>query len=116
MRFIHVELRVKSEKAALYEETFEELKKLVRENEPGCRLFELARDADEPHLYHVLEAYDDLAAIEDHAATDYYLRTADVFVECIEGGHMEEIQRRGLKGREMYSVINNIDFMRLDTL
>jgi autoinducer 2-degrading protein len=116
MRFIHVTLTVKPEKATLYEQTFNELQKLVVEHEPGCRLFEVCRDPTQPFTYHVLEAYADQSAVAAHTATDYYMRTAEIFVECLAGDHMEEIRQRKLTGLAMYSVVKNLQFQRLETL
>jgi quinol monooxygenase YgiN len=116
MRFVHVTLTVKPEKAALYEQTFRELKAQVAQFEPGCRLFELCRDPAKPFVYHVLEAYIDQDAVAAHTATAYYLETAAIFVECLAGDHMEEIRKRKLTGLAMYSVVNNLQFERLETL
>lgn len=116
MRFVHVTLRVKPEKVALYESTFFRLQDLVRKHEPACQLFEFCRDEEEPLTYHVLEAYDDEAAVEAHVVTPYYAETAKIFVTCLQGDHMKEIEARGLNGRAMYSVVNNIDFQRLVTI
>ena len=116
MRFIHVTLRIRPDKAETYESTFFELQRLVRENEPGCRMFELCKDPDEPFAYHVLEAYDDQDAVDAHAGTEYYSRTANIFIACLAGDHMETIKAKGLTGRYMYSVVENIQFERLDSI
>ena len=116
MKFVHVTLTVKPEKAALYEQTFRELKDQVYRLEPGCKFFELCRDPVELSAYHVLEAYADQDAVAAHAATAYYRETAAIFVECLAGNHMEEIRKRGLTGLAMYSVVKNLDFQRFETL
>lgn len=113
MRIIHVTLRVKPEKVGLYEHTFNELKDKVRQYEPGCALLEACKDPDDPHTYHVIEAYTDEHAVEEHVKTPYYKTTADIFVQCLQGDHMKEIEERNLQGREMYGVIKSIDFQRL---
>lgn len=116
MLFTHASLRVRPDRAKLYEETFAQLKELVQANEPGCRFFELARDEADPAIYHVLEAYRDADAVEEHVSKDYYFDTADVFVTCIEGDHLDEIKKRGLKGRDMYSAVDGLKFQRFITL
>jgi quinol monooxygenase YgiN len=116
MRFVHVTLTVKPEKAELYEQTFRELKEQVRQFEPGCTFFELCRDPAQPLAYHVLEAYQDQDAVAAHTATAYYLQTAAIFVECLAGDHMIEIRKRKLTGLAMYSVVNNLHFERFETL
>jgi quinol monooxygenase YgiN len=42
--------------------------------EPGCRLFEVARDAADPALFLLYETYDDHAAYAAHRATAHYAR------------------------------------------
>lgn len=115
MRFVHAILRVKPEKADLYERTFKELQDLVQKHEPGTLLFEAAKDPEVPNGYRVFEAYKDMKAVDDHTATDYYKRTAAVFVECLEGDHMEQIRARGLTGRAMYQLITSVKLERFDT-
>ena len=116
MTFIHVSLRIKPDKAELYEKIFREFRAQILKNEPGCPVFELCRDPEEPHAYHVFEAYADAEAIKAHTDSHYYKAATQLFVECIEGDHMEEINRRGLSGREVYKVIKNIKFERFETL
>lgn len=99
-----------------YERTFRELRAQVLQNEPGCPVFELCRDLAEPYLYHILEAYTDAAAIKAHVDTEYYKAAIEFFVECIEGDHMQEIQRRGLSGPAMLSAVKNIKFERFESL
>ena len=116
MRFIHVTLHVKPDMVPLYESTFFRLQDEVRKHEPGCRMLEFCRDPSDPLTYHVLEAYDDEAAVEAHVTTDYYLETADIFIRCLQGDHMKEIEARGLSGRAMYALVDNIDFQRMETI
>ena len=108
MKFIHAILRVKPEKAELYEKTFREFRAKVLENEPGVPVFELCKDAEVPYGYRCFEGYKDLDAIQTHVAKDYYHAAARIFVECLEGDHMEEIVRRGLTGREMYALVRSV--------
>jgi quinol monooxygenase YgiN len=116
VKFTHVSLRIKPEMAERYEHTFRELRAQVLQNEPGCRVFELCRDPAVPYVYHILEAYADAEAIKAHVDTDYYKAAIEFFVECIEGDHMQEIQRHGLSGREMLSAVKNIKFERFESL
>ncbi len=116
MKFIHVSLTVKSEKAEFYEHTFGALRRLVLANEPGCRVFELCRDPETPDAYHVFEAYDGDEAIRAHGAAPYYEPHARLFLECVKGDHMAEIERRGLTGRAMFEVVQNIKFERYESL
>lgn len=96
MIMIEAIVQVKPEKAALYEKAFLDLRALVHEKEPGTPFFELCKDLDDQCTYHVFEAYTDDAARAAHAATDYYLEAANIFLDCIAGDHMAEAARRGL--------------------
>ncbi len=116
MRFVHAIVRLKPEQVALYAKVCMELRGLVLENEPGCPIFELAPDPQDPNVYHVFEAYKDMAAIQAHIAKDYYKRTARILVECMEGDHMVEIDRQGLTGNAMYGLINSVTMNRYETL
>jgi (4S)-4-hydroxy-5-phosphonooxypentane-2,3-dione isomerase len=116
MRFTKVTLRVKADRTRHYEETFRRLRDRVLREEPGCKLFELCRDAEMPRTYHVLEAYIDDEAVAAHKATEYYEETARIFVECIEGDHMQQIKERNLQGFDMYSVVKGIEFERFSTI
>ncbi len=116
MIFVHAIVRVKPEKTALYEEAFRALRARTLANEPGCPVFEAAVNPSDPCEYRVFEAYEDEDAIAQHISTDYYAPAAATFVECMEGDHMEEIERRGLTGRAMYDVIKSVKMERFETL
>lgn len=116
MRITKVTLRVKPEKARLYEETFLKLRDRVLREEDGCAFFELCRDARDSQTYHVIEAYADETAVAQHVATSYYKETARIFVECLEGDHLAEIEARGLEGMAMYQAVKNMEFERLETI
>ena len=42
--------------------------------EPGCRLYQAHRSADDPRDFFIYEQYDDEAAFEAHAQTDHVER------------------------------------------
>jgi quinol monooxygenase YgiN len=116
VKFTHATLRVRPDQVQRYEETFRELRATTLANEAGCLFLEACRDPADAGTYHVFEAYADAAAVKAHTETSYYARTADIFVECIDGEHMREIRARGLTGFAMYSVIENIGFERFETI
>jgi quinol monooxygenase YgiN len=116
MRIIEATLRVKPEKAAFYEKTFKEYLEKVRANEPGTILLEVCRDPAVPNGYRVFEVYKDLEAVEIHATAAYYKEAAAVFIECLEGDHMQEIRRRGLTGRDIYPLVKTLKLERFDTI
>lgn len=43
-------------------------------DEPGCRLFDVCRPADDPGLFVLYEIYDDDAAVRAHLAAPHFLR------------------------------------------
>lgn len=49
------------------------------EREPGCRHFDICRDAGAPDTIVLYEIYDDAAAFDHHLASDHY-RTFDATV------------------------------------
>jgi len=65
-------LQVQPDKVAAFEAIFARLAARVRAEEPGALLYQLTRSRTEPLTYKVLELYADQAAVEAHAATDYY--------------------------------------------
>lgn len=116
MKITKVRLKIRPEMRQRYEETFLRLRELVLAEEPGCSLFELCRDADSADTYHVFEAYIDDDAVDAHVSTPYYKDTARVFVECLQGDHMPEIEAQNLEGRAMYQVVKGMGFERHETL
>ena len=40
--------------------------------EPGCRLYQPYRDPAEPQIVHIVEIYDDEAALEAHGASAHF--------------------------------------------
>lgn len=116
MKITKVRLKIRPEMRQRYEETFMRLRERVLAEEPGCTLFELCRDPDSDDIYHVFEAYADDAAVEAHVTTPYYKETARVFVACLQGDHMPEIEARNLEGRAMYQVVKGMGFERHETL
>ena len=45
----------------------------VRALEPGNRRFEICRSAEKANLFWLVEAYDDMAALEYHRSTPHFL-------------------------------------------
>lgn len=54
----------------------------ARTKEPGCRRFEISRSVDQPNFFTLVEAYDDLAALEAHRQTPHFL----LFRQRADGG------------------------------
>lgn len=67
-----VEFRIKPEHIAAFDVAIAENARLSRETEPGCKQFDVCRDAAEPALFYLYELYDDEAAIQAHLASAHY--------------------------------------------
>jgi (4S)-4-hydroxy-5-phosphonooxypentane-2,3-dione isomerase len=72
MQALVVEFRIKPEFVRDFEAAIEENARLSRETEPGCRQFDVCRDAAEPALFFLYELYDDEAAIQAHLETAHF--------------------------------------------
>jgi quinol monooxygenase YgiN len=44
--------------------------------EPGCRMYQVHRSSVDPRRFFLYEQYDDMAALEAHRATPYFLEHA----------------------------------------
>jgi quinol monooxygenase YgiN len=52
--------------------------------EPGCRRFDVVRQAANPYHYLFYELYDDDAAFAAHRATPHFARWRETAAECLE--------------------------------
>ena len=69
-----VEFRIKPDHVAAFDVAIAENARLSRETEPGCKQFDICRDAAEPALFYLYELYDDEAAIQAHLASAHFTR------------------------------------------
>jgi quinol monooxygenase YgiN len=63
-------MKVQAGKEAEFEKVFLALAKEVRAKEPGNHLYTLTKDSD--GAYHVLEIYEDQAALDAHGKTEHF--------------------------------------------
>ena len=73
----------------------QEMAPLVRQHEPGCKLYQANRSRDDADEFLLVEHYVDEAAIEAHRATLH-------FQQIIEGRVVPLLERRE---REMYELV-----------
>ncbi|WP_119165959.1 putative quinol monooxygenase [Algihabitans albus] len=72
MYCVTVEFKVRPEDSVSF------LARMVRQaadslsNEPGCHIFDVWTSAERPHSVFLYEIYNDLAAFEDHVASDHF--------------------------------------------
>ena len=78
-------IKVKEGKEGLFEETFINLSKEVRENEKGNIFYQISKDRDEPLTYIVMEHYIDQESVDLHGKSDNFRAAGPILGECIEG-------------------------------
>lgn len=67
---ITLEFKVKEGKGKEWEAAFGPFLEASRK-EPGCMVFQMVQDADNPDTYFVYEQYKSVAALEEHVKQDY---------------------------------------------
>jgi (4S)-4-hydroxy-5-phosphonooxypentane-2,3-dione isomerase len=72
MQALVVEFRIRPEFIAAFEAAIAENARLSRDTEPGCRQFDVCRDAADAALFFLYELYDDEAAIQAHLETAHF--------------------------------------------
>ena len=78
-------IKVKEGKEGLFEETFINLSKEVREKEKGNIYYQISKDRDEPLTYIVMEHYIDQESVDLHGKSDHFRAAGPKLGECIEG-------------------------------
>lgn len=63
---------VKEGMNAAFEAASLDLVAKVHANEPGTKLYQMARDPKNPAIYKMLELYADMDAFKHHGSTDYF--------------------------------------------
>ncbi|MDO7842216.1 putative quinol monooxygenase [Sphingomonas immobilis] len=63
---------VPEDKAEAFEAIAGELVAATNANEPGVKLYTLARDKKDPTQYRMMELYEDQAAVDTHMASDWF--------------------------------------------
>ncbi|MEO8278991.1 MAG: putative quinol monooxygenase [Ideonella sp.] len=69
-----VEFRIKPDFIDAFAEAIVDNAKASRENEPGCRQFDVCRDTADSALFFLYELYDDEASIEAHLRSPHFLQ------------------------------------------
>ena len=78
-------IKVKEGKEGLFEETFINLSKEVREKEKGNIFYQISKDRDEPLTYIVMEHYINQESVDLHGKSDHFRAAGPKLGECIEG-------------------------------
>ena len=74
MYVVIVDFRIKPERLAAFMPAMLENARFSRENEPGCRIFDVCVDPKEKTSVFLYEVYDDRAAFDAHLATAHFMR------------------------------------------
>ncbi|WGF87575.1 putative quinol monooxygenase [Marinivivus vitaminiproducens] len=69
---IHVDFAIKPEGRERFRELIVENATRSREDEPGCRQFDVTQDPKNPNRIVLYEVYDDRAAFDAHVASSHY--------------------------------------------
>ena len=78
-------IKVKEGKEGLFEETFINLSKEVRENEKGNIFYQVARDRENSLKYLILEKFLDLDSIKEHSRSKHVAEARKLFKDCFDG-------------------------------
>ena len=78
-------IKVKEGKEGLFEETFINLSKEVRENEKGNIFYQVARDRENSLKYLILEKFVDLDSIKEHSRSKHVAEARKLFKDCFDG-------------------------------
>lgn len=80
---IFATLSVKPGKA---DEALAELKKMLEPSraEPGCQRYEIYRAAQDGHILHMLETFDDHGAMEAHSQSAYFRQMVEKITPLLE--------------------------------
>jgi quinol monooxygenase YgiN len=63
------------------------------EREPGCRQFDVCRDAHDPALFFLYELYDDEAAIQAHLQSAHFLQMDAATAAWVEAKVVRKLRR-----------------------
>jgi len=74
MYIVTVEFTIHPERMAAFMPLMVDNARASREQEPGCRQFDVCLDPAAPNLVYLYEVYDDRAAFDAHLATAHFKR------------------------------------------
>ena len=78
-------IKVKEGKEGLFEETFINLSKEVREKEKGNIFYQVARDRENSLKYLILEKFVDIDSIKEHSRSKHVAEARKLFKDCFDG-------------------------------
>ena len=84
-------LKVKKGKEELFEKTFIELSKDVREREKGNIFYQISKDREIENTYIVMEQYTDQESVDAHGRSEHFKMAGVKLAECLEGAPVIKI-------------------------
>lgn len=98
MQALLVEFHVKPEFVRDFEAAIEANASASLELEPGCRQFDVCRDAGDPSLFVLYELYDDEDAIQSHLGSEHFLQMNAATVSWVAAKRVRRLQRTHPRG------------------
>jgi quinol monooxygenase YgiN len=93
MLAVVVEFRIKPAHVAAFHEAIVANARESLNTEPGCRQFDVCRDAADPTLFFLYELYDDDAAFEAHLQAPHFLRMNAHTADAVLSKSVRRLQR-----------------------
>jgi (4S)-4-hydroxy-5-phosphonooxypentane-2,3-dione isomerase len=93
MQAVVVEFRIKREHVEGFATAIADNARTSRETEPGCRQFDVCRDAADPALFFLYELYDDEAAFQAHLRTAHFVAMDLTTAAWVEAKSIRKLRR-----------------------
>lgn len=84
MLVVTVHFKVLPDKVSEFRKAIQYQARSSRENESGCRQFDVSTSPDDPTQFFVYEIYDDEAAFEVHKNSPHSARTRESIADLLE--------------------------------
>jgi quinol monooxygenase YgiN len=84
MQVLVVEFQIAPACAEAFADAIVENARTSRETEPGCRQFDVCRDASDLAKFFLYELYDDEAALQAHLRTPHFLQMNEATTPWVE--------------------------------
>ena len=88
-----VEFRIKPEHIDDFARAIAENAAASRDTEPGCRQFDVCRDAADPALFFLYELYDDQQAIQQHLESAHFREMSAASSDWVDSKQVRTLQR-----------------------
>jgi (4S)-4-hydroxy-5-phosphonooxypentane-2,3-dione isomerase len=93
MLVLIVEFHIKPQHIAVFEVAMAHNAHVSRTTEPGCKQFDICRDAANPGLFYLYELYDDAAAIRAHLESQHFLDFSATVADWVASKTVRQLTR-----------------------